>query len=71
MKLVPLFLCLLLCACASPIGVGCLKLKTYTPDEQRAQANAEEALPQDSPLIEPLLEWENLRHQTKACLGAV
>jgi hypothetical protein len=69
MRLAPLFLCLLVCACASPSAVGCLKLKTYTPQEQNAQANAEEALPQDSPLVEPLLEWANLRNQTRACLG--
>ena len=67
MKYAPLFLCLLLCACASPSVSVCPKIRTYTRTEQLNQAAAEDFLPANSPLIDPLLEWASLRAQLKAC----
>lgn len=69
MKNVSLFLCLILAACASdPRTIYvCPKLKTYTQSEQLNQAAAEDMLPVNSPLDEPLLEWAQLRSELKVC----
>ncbi len=69
MKTVSLFLCFILAACASDPQViyVCPKLKTYTPQEQLNQAAAEDFLPPNSPLVDPLLEWASLRNQLKVC----
>jgi hypothetical protein len=45
----------------------CPKLKTYSALEQNQQADAESALSENSPLVEPLLEWSDLRSQLKVC----
>jgi len=51
----------------APIVLGCPALKDYSADEQKAQAQAEAALPANSPLAAPLLEWGDLRAQLKLC----
>jgi len=60
------FLFLLLTGCASNACV-CPQIRNYTTTEQYNQAAAEDFLPPNSPLNDPLLEWARLRAQLKAC----
>ena len=62
------FLFLLLTSCATNEGV-CPQIRTYTKKEQLQQIIAEEKLPDNSPLVNPLLEWHKLRSELKACNG--
>ena len=59
-------LLLLLSGCATSSGV-CPQIRTYTCQEELNQAATESTLPPDSPLVQPLLEWSDLRGQLKAC----
>jgi hypothetical protein len=68
MKYVPLFFCLVLANCATNTNV-CPQIRNYSLIEQQKQADAEMLLSRDSPLIDPLLEWEKLRAQLKICNG--
>jgi hypothetical protein len=75
-RYIAFFLCLIslvnltACATSAPPASVCPKIKTYSPQEQLNQAAAEDLLPKNSPLAEPLLEWSSLRNQLKACNGA-
>ena len=65
-------LLLLLASCADPSVCGpaiCAKVRHYTPEQQLNQAAAEDFIRDDSPLVEPLLEWAALRAELKACNG--
>ena len=53
----------LVASCAPPRPT--IALKQYTPSQQREIAKARNALPDDSPLLSPLQEWENLRQRLK------
>lgn len=70
MKFIALPFVLLLGFCTTTQFVNiCPKIKTYTQDDQNAQADAEEKLTPNSPLNEPLLEWSDLRDELKSCNG--
>lgn len=58
---------LLLTGCASSGNCGCPQLRDYSRIEQLNQADTEAALPPDSPLVQPLLEWAKLRSELKGC----
>lgn len=66
MRLAALFFVLVFAGCATNTSI-CPKIRNYTQQEQLNQAAAEDFLPPNSPLVQPLLEWASLRAQLKAC----
>jgi hypothetical protein len=66
-----LALLVVLAGCAPgpvPVTVVCLPQATYTPAEQRAMADAVEALPEGSPLVGVVVDYGKMRAANKACL---
>lgn len=48
---------------------ACPSIKTYTLAQQQAIGRAEAALPPDSVLLSPLLDWERMRAWARGCAG--
>lgn len=66
-----------LAGCSDPpprpivIGVGnCPSIREYTPTEERAITKAMQALPPDNPLLNAMLDYEDLRDQARICRHA-
>ena len=60
------------CATTNPPVVAvktmCLPLKAYTPEEQKAAAQALAALPPDSPILGMIEDYKAMRDSDRACL---
>jgi hypothetical protein len=60
------------CAAINPPVVAvktmCLPLKAYTPEEQKAAAQAISALPPDSPIVGMVEDYKAMRDSDRACL---
>jgi hypothetical protein len=56
------------CATTPAVRSQCLPLKTYTPAQEKALADALAALPADSPLAGAMADYGALRAADRACL---
>ena len=67
MRWVVLLALIALAGCTNPVVTSCPAIRSYTPVEEDALANAFNALPDNSPLIQPMLEWAKLRGELASC----
>jgi hypothetical protein len=71
--------CLLLCGCATqqapkPVAVTttvCVPLKTWTPAQEAAMADALQALEPANPLVGAMTDYGAMRAADRACLGQI
>jgi hypothetical protein len=66
-RLVLLCAVLAVAGCTHPVVTSCPAIRAYTPAEEDALANALDALPDNSPIVEPMLEWAKLRGELASC----
>jgi hypothetical protein len=62
-----------LSACADDAADGpghCPQIRTYTPAEEKAITRAMQALPPDNPLVNAMLDYEELRDEARLCARA-
>lgn len=73
MRVLLIILALALAGCAhadrSVPVVVCAKVKVYTPEEQKAAAEALRALPEGNPLARFMTDYGQLRAELRACHG--
>lgn len=59
------------CAGDPPDGPGhCPQVRQYTPSEEKAITRAMQALPPDNPLVNAMLDYEELRDEARLCTHA-
>ncbi len=56
-----------LAACSVPVAPRCPTVKAYSDAESAAITRARDALPHDSPLIDVITDYENLRDDARRC----